>query len=319
MRFKKNKLKKIGTLGHKHYPNCSVCGKEVEYGIEIGNQLIGTSCICMEHITFALLQKTLSDFLDTDFSEEEYETVCRIISSDCKELVEQAKNSYICFEKSNGMETVINTVVFWERFSEAYNYSKLLYENNSQREKEAIIEEAANNDVPIPIILTMQELLAWYLTSEGEFEDKTAEDAFIEIAHHILGWMIFTGDSSRYYYDKSIDYMALLPNLDIGDLKLVDIRGYKCAINVDITLDEYAKLWSASNKMDAAEESEPRQRAILEDLYMDQGINPILLDTINCICCGLLESTYSPVDGKSVMKMLIMLFGWNIQVEDIDG
>ena len=70
--------------------------------------------------------------------------------------------------------------------------------------------------------------------------------------------------------------------------------------------------------MNAAEESELRQRAILEELYIDQGINPVLLDTINCICCGLLASTYSPVDGKAVMKMLTMLFGWNIQVEDID-
>ena len=86
-----------------------------------------------------MLQKTLSDFLDTEYSKDDYEEICRIISSDCKELVDQAKNSYICFEKSNGMETVINTVVFWERFSEAYNYSKLIYENNSQREKEAII------------------------------------------------------------------------------------------------------------------------------------------------------------------------------------
>lgn len=318
MRFIEQKNKKIGTFGRRHYPNCSVCGQEVEHGVEIGNQLIGTSCICMEYITFALHQKTLSDFLDTEYSEEDYEEICRIISSDCKELVGQAKSSYICFEKSNGMETVINTIVFWDRFREAYKYSKLLYENNSQREKEAIIEEITNNDVPIPVILTMQELLAWYLTSEGEFEGKTAEDAFIEIAHHVLGWMIFTGDSSRYYYDKSIDYMALLPALDIGDLKFVDIRGYKCAINVDITLEDYAKLWSASNKMDAAEESELRQRAILEELYIDQGINPVLLDTINCICCGLLASTYSPVDGKSVMNMLTMLFGWNIQVEELD-
>ena len=318
MRFRKEKYKKIGTFGRKHYPNCSVCGKEVEYGIEIGNQLIGTSCICMEYITFALLQKTLSDFLDTEYSKDDYEEICRIISSDCKELVEQAKNSYICFEKSNGMETVINTIVFWDRFREAYKYSKLLYENNSQREKEAIIEEITNNDVPIPIILTVQELLAWYLTSEGNFEGKTAEDAFIEIAHHVLGWMIFTGKSSRCYYDKSIDYMALLPDLDIGELRFVNIRGYKCAINVDITLADYAELWSASNKMNAAEESELRQRAILEELYIDQGINPVLIDTINCICCGLTVSTYRPVDGKAVMKMLTMLFGWNIQVEDID-
>ena len=326
MKFEIKELKQEGSLFNKHFPKCMICGKEIPEGkgVEVKTGAIGVGCGCMSLVSFALVKKDAETFAKIEFSEEEYERINYKISARCKELAEEALNNCLVVSARLG-DTVINSIVLDDKFSDAYDLAKGLLESGSAEESAIYYQAALDKNIPIAIVQTIEAVLVVAEEAECSFGTFSKEDAIKKFAKCTLGWRIYPHKSSgfAFYYNEDflydhgfctgIDY-SKVPEMP-KDIETFQIHEYQCFIDVKISMIEYAVLFHALNEISGIEDDEigkQRKALIVEKLYNEKHINPRLLDTLACVAAGLLEAECDDVTRDVVEAMLCVLFGWDI-------